>query len=58
MIKSLKDGFRLKLQVECHLNREPLFETIYVRSGMKVHELKDYVCEFFKITSDVKNDDH
>jgi hypothetical protein len=36
--------FRLKLQVECHLNKEPLLETIYVRSGTTLYGLKEQVC--------------
>ncbi len=35
--------FRLQLQVESHLNKDPLLETIYVRSGTKLCELKEQV---------------
>ena len=46
MDESFIDEFRLKVQIECHLNREPLLETIYVRSGTKLDELKEQVRRF------------
>jgi hypothetical protein len=33
----------LQLQVESHLNKDPLLETIYVRSGTKLCELKEQI---------------
>lgn len=42
---------RFQLQVESHLDRDPLNETIYVRNGTSLYDLKDQVGVHLKSVS-------